>query len=111
MVEDQVNYEIFRLRAKIMGEDKSRFKELMRSEGCTFYDDEMKPEKSGTLKNKFDVIVHAMFTDILEKKSQTFRTMVAQGMEFDFAKSVKMPDEPIKSKYQNLYEEYMGDMK
>ncbi len=111
MADDKVDYEIFLLRAKIMSEDKSRFKELMKSEGCTFYDDRMKPEKTGRLKNKFNVIVHAMFTDILEKKSQTFRTMVAQGMQFDFTKSVKMPEEPIKAKYQDLYEEYTGDMK
>ena len=89
----------------------SRFKALMQSEGCTFENDQMKPEKSGRLKIKFNVIVNAMFKDILEKKSQTFRTMIDQGMDFDFAKSVKMPDEPVESKYQNLYEEYMEDMK
>ncbi len=89
----------------------SRFKKIMEAEGCTFENDEMKPENPGRLKNRFDFILNAVFTDILEKKSEIFRDMVSLGLDFDFSKSVKMPDEIKKIEYQDFYQKYMGDMK
>ncbi len=37
----------------------SRFKKIMEAEGCTFENDEMKPENPGRLKNRFDFILNS----------------------------------------------------
>ena len=88
----------------------SRFTELMESEGFTFDESGMTASESKTLNTKFDDILNAIFTDILEKKSKSFRAMIDQGVKFDFSKSVKMPDEPIQIHYKDFSKLYLEDM-
>ncbi|MGA8164261.1 MAG: hypothetical protein WB791_04450 [Waddliaceae bacterium] len=88
-----------------------RFKKLMESEGFVFVtESDVKPAEAKTLDTKFDVILNALLTDILEKKSKSFRTMLSKGMKFDFSKAVEFPKEPIQMHYLDLIREYKEDM-
>lgn len=59
---------------------------------------------------KMNDMLSAAFKDILEKKSSVYRDMVKKGIDVDFSKSFKFPDNTTGSMME-LIQFYNEDMK
>lgn len=88
----------------------SKFKEIMESEGFDFIKGERAKGTNVGLKTNFGVILGAIFSDILEKKSSVYRDMVAKGIHIDLSQGFNFP-ENMSGSMPELVESYNEDMK
>lgn len=65
----------------------------------------------GQLKANFKEILSAAFTDILEKKSSLFRSMIEKGVSIDFEKAFMLPKRNVSGNLSDLINDYKEDMK
>ncbi|NGX53914.1 MAG: hypothetical protein K1000chlam4_00635 [Chlamydiae bacterium] len=72
---------------------------------------EGKIEQAGSLDINFKEILSAAFTDILEKKSSLYRSMVEKGVIIDFKESFKFPKKGISGEISALINDFKEDMK
>lgn len=86
----------------------SRFMNLLDGNKIDAYRGKIK--ESGTLDVNFKDLLSAAFTDILEKKSSLFRSMVEKGVEIDFSKSIGLPKEKISGKVEDFINSFKEDM-
>ncbi len=88
----------------------SRFKKIMELEGFNFKEGKREEGSNSGLKTNFGVILGAIFTDILEKKSSVYKDMIDKGINIDLSQGFRFPNN-MQGSMPELVKFYEEDMK
>ena len=82
----------------------------MEAEGFNFEQGKRSEGTNVGLKTNFGVILGAIFTDILEKKSSVYKDMIDKGINIDLSQGFRFPNN-MRGSMPELVKFYQKDMK